>query len=74
MTIEIYALVDSEGEYWVGNDEDNLYDSVESHAKHPTRLLKITVEVPTPEPVNLSAVVRAEAVAPVPVEMTVTDA
>lgn len=69
MTIEVWVLIDADGNSWVSNDPDTLDEDHE--ACNPTRVLKVTLDVPTPEHIELSAIVPAEAIPAEPVTMTV---
>lgn len=69
MQVEVWVLIDSEENQWVSSDPDTLDEDKE--AVHPTRILKITLDVPTPSHIELSATVPEECIPQAPVTMTV---
>ncbi|MBP3959440.1 hypothetical protein J8F10_29705 [Gemmata sp. G18] len=54
--VEVWVLVDENGDYEVSKDADELQPA----AGLASRMVKITVNVPTPKPVELVATVAAE--------------
>jgi hypothetical protein len=61
-TVEMFACVDQDGDYAVGKDEDAAREAYESEfcALNETagfRLVKVTVNVPCPEVVELTGTV-----------------
>lgn len=64
-TVEIWVLVDETGHYVAHTDRDALEERYEEEigrtSGEATRVLKLTVNVPTPKPVELTAEVGAEA-------------
>lgn len=71
MEVKVYVLIDASETYWVDTDPDAICGDDASSVVHPTRLLEITLEVPPPAAVELSAEVPADTVPTVPVKMTV---
>ena len=57
--VELWVLVDEDGEYEVSKDADDL----QAGAGLASRMVKVTVRVPTPKAVELVAMVGAESAA-----------
>jgi hypothetical protein len=65
MTVEVWVLVDGDGDYVIAKDRESLAEKYEEefttlNSEVTTRFIKLTVQVPTPKPVELSAVVAEE--------------
>lgn len=72
--IVLHILIDSSGNYVAHDDEaeiDQKFTDTHDAPVHPTRLLTVTLSLPLPSTVQLSATVPADAVPDVPVTMTV---
>lgn len=73
--IEVFILMDADGNFITTHDADNIKDEWDTHIGnepvHPTRLMRIKLNVPLPVEINLAATVPAEAIPAVPVSMTV---
>jgi hypothetical protein len=54
--VEVWVMVDENGDYEVSKDADDLQPA----AGLAARMVKVTVNVPTPKPVELVATVAAE--------------
>ncbi|MBP3959591.1 hypothetical protein J8F10_30470 [Gemmata sp. G18] len=54
--VEVWVIVDEDGNYEVSREADELV----GQAGKASRMVKITVNVPTPKPVELVATVAAE--------------
>ncbi|MBP3954001.1 hypothetical protein J8F10_01645 [Gemmata sp. G18] len=54
--VEVWVLVDSNGDYEVSKDSEELQPA----AGLSSRMVKVTINVPTPKPVELVATVAAE--------------
>ena len=69
MQVEVWVLIDCEANQWVSIDPDTLDE--DHSAVHPTRILKISLDVPQPVHLELKAKVPAECIPSKPVTMTV---
>ncbi len=54
--VELWVMVDEDGEYEVSKDADEL----QAPAGQASRMVKVTLTVPKPKPVELVAVIEAE--------------
>ena len=64
-TVEIWVLVDQDGFYVVSEDRETLAESYENeftalNSEITTRYIKVTLQVPLPKPVELTATVAEE--------------
>lgn len=65
MEVKLFVMVDSAENYVVCADDDDLdtlFNNEQGAPKHPTRVLEITLDVPLPSYVQLSAKVPEEEV------------
>ena len=73
--LELFVLLDADGNYVTSHDRDNLMDEWDSvigdTPVHPTRVFTIKLKVPMPVATNLAAVVPESVGGAVPVEMEV---
>jgi hypothetical protein len=69
MDVEVFVLVDADGQSWVSNDADTLDE--DNEAVKPSRMFKLTLNVPVPSMVELSATIPAELIPEKPVVLTV---
>ena len=72
--IKVFVLVDEGGDYACGADEDaarERYAEDISDSAACVRMIEITLQVPEPKPIQLAAIVPADAIPPVAVQMTV---
>jgi len=61
--IEVWVVVDANGDYGVGKDSDLAFTNYRDDIGEPdgaTRLVKVLLKVPTPKPVELVGVVPEE--------------
>jgi hypothetical protein len=63
-TVEVWVCVDEDGSYVAHTDKDALEERYEEEVGRTsgaaTRVVKVTLNVPTPKPVELAATVSAE--------------
>lgn len=63
--VEVWVMVDADGDYVVAKDREALAEKYEEefttlNSEVTTRFIKLTVQVPTPKPIELTAVVADE--------------
>lgn len=54
--VELWVMVDEDGEYEVSKDREDLQPT----AGQASRLLRVAIKVPTPQPVELEAEIAEE--------------
>lgn len=73
MEIKAYALIDANGDYVIAADEDGLIEKFAEDfgdPTHPTRVLEISISLPTPSAVKLAADVGMEGVDKITMQVT----